>query len=396
MKLFSTYLKEMKIAFRGFYFYIEIFVALVVLIVLLVAVKENPENKSVEYLYSDLPAQMFEASMDKDLAEGRIELLDDVKLEIKASEFVLLNKETGLEEVYALNKEKTVTASAYKKIDSETGLGLGKVYILDNEEDMIRLAHNSGKLARKMSVDASGSLTFKYYLQGFETERYEEMLYISHGYNPEDLLSSKEGQMTVEIGSSATLNSREAIIPVYVAFAGALMGFFIIMSYVFLDKSQGVIKAFSVTPAPVWHYLISKIFVLLTTVVISASIVVIPVMKLKPDYLFFYIFLIAASFAFSSLGLLVASFFDTISKAFGILYLIMMVLIVPAFSYYIGSFDPLWIRFLPTYPLLEGLKGILVGQTDFAYVLTYTGAFLIGGVIILALANVKFKKSLTV
>jgi hypothetical protein len=119
-------------------------------------------------------------------------------------------------------------------------------------------------------------------------------------------------------------------------------------------------------------------------------------MKLKPNYLLFYVFLIASSFLFSAFGLLIASFFDTISKAFGVLYIIMIGLMLPAFSYYISSFDPIWIRFLPTYPLLEGFKGIMKGQADIIYVLIYTVVFLVGGGILLALANLRFKKSLTV
>lgn len=119
-------------------------------------------------------------------------------------------------------------------------------------------------------------------------------------------------------------------------------------------------------------------------------------MKLKANYLLFYVFLIASFFAFSCLGLLIASFFDTISKAFGVLYLIMLGLMLPAFSYYIASFDPLWIRFLPTYPLLQGFKGIMQGNADVGYVLTYTGVFIVAGVILLAISNVRFKKPLTV
>ena len=36
------------------------------------------------------------------------------------------------------------------------------------------------------------------------------------------------------------------------------MGFFIIAAYIFLDKKEGVIKAYAVTPSPVWKYLLSK------------------------------------------------------------------------------------------------------------------------------------------
>lgn len=396
MNLLTTYKKEMKIAFRGFYFYIEIFVAIIALIILLVAVKENPESKATEYLYNDIPSETLEYMYDKDEAAGKLEMLDETELTIKPSEFVVLNKETGIEETFSLNEEKTVDAFTYKKLDPETGNVLGIVYVLDNEEDMIRLSYNTGDIGAKTTMSEAGEFSFQYYMQGFETERYEEVLYLLHTYSADEVAATKAEQSVREIGGSDRLNSREAVVPVFIAFSGALMGFFIIMSYVFLDKSQGVIKAFAVTPASVWNYLLSKTFVLLTTVVISSSIVVIPIMKAKPDYLLFYVFLLAASFAFSCLGLLVASFFDSISKAFGVLYLIMITLMLPAFSYYISSFDPVWIRFLPTYPLLEGLKGIMKGQADLAYVMTYTGVFLVGGFIILALANIKFKKSLTV
>jgi ABC-type multidrug transport system permease subunit len=281
-------------------------------------------------------------------------------------------------------------------VDPETGYVSQTVYILDEKEDMIRLANHTGDIGVSVFLSNTGELQYEYYLQGYETERYSELLYILHT-SVSDEVESKLGQQTVrEIGGSERLNSREAVIPVYVAFAGALMGFFIIMSYVFLDKSQGVIKAFVVTPASIWSYLLSKTLVILTTVLISSSIVVIPVMKGKPNYLLFYIFLSVSSFAFSSLGLFVASFFDSISKAFGVLYLLMIVFMLPAFSYYISSFDPFWMRLLPTYPLLEGLKGVMKGEADVSYVVLYSLVFFVAGIVLLAFANLKFKKSLTV
>ena len=51
MKLLSSYIKEMKIAARGFYFYIEVFIAILMLIVLLVVVKENPVSREEEFIY---------------------------------------------------------------------------------------------------------------------------------------------------------------------------------------------------------------------------------------------------------------------------------------------------------------------------------------------------------
>jgi len=192
-----------------------------------------------------------------------------------------------------------------------------------------------------------------------------------------------------------TLNNRENLVPVFLVFAGSLMGFFIVLAYIFYDKAEGVIRAFAVTPSSMWKYLISKVFVLLTIVIVSSSIITIPVMGGKPNYLLFYIFLIITTFAMASLGLLVASFFDNISKSFGAMYAIMVALIVPAFSYYIPSFDPLWLRFFPSYPMLQGFKEILL-RGDTGYVLTYSFVFLAGGLALFVLANIRFKKTLTV
>lgn len=398
MKLFSTYIKEMKIASRGFYFYIEIFVAVVALIILLVAVNENPDGKAKEYLHYDMPQEAITMMMEKNVQEGQIRMEEETVLTLKPASFEVTNKETGVMESYDYDTEETVTAVTFSTLEKETGKVLGKAFVLENKEDMVRLANTTGNIGAAISMNDQGELAYDYYTQGYETKRYTESLYIVHTFVSEDVDSMLEEQNTRQIGieNAEKLNNRESFVPIFIAFSGALMGFFIIMSYVFLDKNEGVIKAFAVTPSAVWKYLLSKTFVILTTVIISSSIVVIPIMGLKPNYPLFYLFLMVSSFAFSSLGLLVASFFDSISKAFGVLYLIMIAMMLPGFSYYIGSFDPVWLRFFPTYPLLEGFKGIMTGSPDVGYVLGYSMVFVAGGVILLALSNIRFKKSLTV
>jgi hypothetical protein len=244
-------------------------------------------------------------------------------------------------------------------------------------------------------MDPHGKVSYKYYLQGYETDRLESLLYISHSESPGVVDAKKDRQVVRTLGAAETLNNRENLVPIFLTYMGALMGFFIVLAYIFYDKAEGVIRAFAVTPSSMWKYLISKIFVILTTVVVSSSIIAIPVMGGQPNYLLFYIFLIVTTFAIASLGLLVASYFDSISKSFGIMYAIMIALMIPAFSYYIPSFDPLWLRFFPTYPILQGFKEILLNG-DPGYVLTYSFAFLAGGLLLFVLADIRFKKTLTV
>lgn len=396
MKLISTYIKEMKIASRGFYFYIEIAVALILLVILLVAVDTNPDSADKEYVYYDMPEEVYESLYAEDIQEGKIVDIEDKEFKLKPIKFQLTNKETGEVAEYDFEDEKTITAEAKQAIDKDTGKVLKTIYRTKSEEDMLRLSYQTGTIGATTAMNDTGEFSYRYILQGYETERYYDLLYILHTLPTDDIRAQRDKQVIRELGSTDRLNTRENIVPVFVAFAGSLMGFFIIMSYVFLDKSEGVIRAFAVTPSAVWKYLLSKIFVILTTVVISSSIIVIPVMGLKPNYIWFYIFLLITTFGFAAFGLLIASFFDSISKAFGVLYLVMIALMLPGFSYYISSFDPLWLRFFPTYPVLQGFKEILIGNPDVVYLATYSIIFLLGGAILLFLANLRFKKTLTV
>ena len=270
-------------------------------------------------------------------------------------------------------------------------------YVAQSEEDLLGLVLQEKRMSVSISMGKEdGQFSYKYFLQGYETDRLVNLLYIVNNEKSIVLQSQIDNQVVRELNPEKTLNNRQNILPLYIAFAGSLMGFFIVMSYIFLDKSEGVIKAFAVTPSSVGTYLLSKTGVILTTVLLTSSVVTIPVMGLAPNYLLFYVFLIVTTFAFAELGLLISSFYESIEKAFGALYLVMVVLMLPAFSYLIPSFDPVILRFFPTYPILEGFKDIFLNIGDQAYVLIYSLVFLVAGCILFLLANMRFRKSLTV
>jgi len=395
LKLISNYLKEMKIAARGFYFYIEIVMAVILLAILLFAVSETSTSSRKQFIYNDMPQKIVEYLRDRSIEKGEARLADSTEFILKPANIELTNQETGETIIYTFNDEKIIELETIEMLDSSTGELEETVYYVETEEDMIRLAYSESEIGVTAVMDAHGKVSYKYYLQGYETDRLKSLLYISHSESPSVINAKKDKQVVRTLEVAETLNNRENLVPAFLVFAGSLMGFFIVLAYIFYDKAEGVIRAFAVTPSPMWKYLISKIFVILTTVVVSSSIITIPVMGGQPDYFLFYIFLIITTFAMASLGLLVASFFDSIAKAFGVMYAIMIALLIPAFSYYIPSFDPLWLRFFPTYPMLQGFKDILLNG-DAGYVLTYSLVFLAGGLALFVLADIRFKKTLTV
>lgn len=191
-----------------------------------------------------------------------------------------------------------------------------------------------------------------------------------------------------------SFSDRENMLPSVLVFNGALMGLFIIAAYIFLDRQEGVIKAFALTPTPVWQYLMSKTGVIMVTSIVSSLIVIAPIMKARPDYLLLLGLLVTSAFFSSSLGLLIASFYQNIMQAFGALYGFMMLMIIPNVAYFMPSWNPSWVKLIPSYYMLEGFKSTLLGSNDWQYVLTISGGFLFTGLILFALSNTRYKKTL--
>ncbi|MCP5454302.1 MAG: ABC transporter permease [Spirochaetaceae bacterium] len=396
MKLASAYRKEMTIAFRGFYFYVEIVIALILLAVLLLAVDEYPEGREKEYAFYDASPAVVDAVFAELIEEGTLVPGEPEELTMKPASFEVVDEAAGTSARYSFDDARAVAARTMLEMDRATGRKKKTIYLLDSEDDLLRLSFSSGGVGAVIRPGDDGRLYYRYILQGYETERVSNLLYALHARSLDELGDAMDGQAVRSLGPVDRLNARETTVPLFVTFAGSLMGFFIVMAYLYLDKNEGAIKAISVTPATVRTYLLSKTLVIMSTVLVSSSIVVIPVMGAKPDYLLFYPFLLATTFAFAALGLFVASFFDSMDDAFGALYVIMIAFMLPAFSYLIGSFDPVWLRFFPTYPVLQVFKAAMLGKTDVPYALAVLAGFLAGGAAILLAAEARFKKTLTV
>ncbi|MCF8008948.1 MAG: ABC transporter permease [Halanaerobiales bacterium] len=369
MKLWFSFIKELKLASRGFYFYIEIFMALLILAVLLFAVPENFESKQTEYIHLNLP------EMNKKIYLQKIK-----KMDINGS----------FEEVEIEVDNKLIQSKFYETEDK-------KIYIINEKDDLIKLADKNRKLGAVIKLNKNNKLEYEYYLQGYESKRLKNLYLISHIEDTDTLIKALENQDVRPLEADYdTLTDRENIIPIVLTFNGALMGLFIIAAYIFLDKQEGVIKAYAVTASSVWQYLLSKIGVLLVTSILSSLIVLLPIMGTQPNYLLLLLLLLTTGFFASSLGLLIASFYDNIMQAFGTIYLFMLVIIIPNIAYIIPGWDPIWVKILPSYPILYGFKEILLKNGDINYILKVSLGFLVVGLILFAISNRRYKKTLTV
>jgi len=369
MKLWFSFLKELKLASRGFYFYVEIGMAAIFLFLLLFVIPENFDSRNDMYLYYDVPDEAFP------LFEAEL-LIDD---------------EDGLAEEVEFELEDKVFLTHHYQTDGFN------YYIFDNQDAAIKLADKKRAFAGIISMGQSDIINYTYYLQGYETERLKNVLAVFHNEDVEVLKDNFDAQeVRVLHKDQVMLSDRENVVPSFLTFNGSLMGMFILASYIFLDKKEGVIKAYAVTTSPVWHYLLSKIGVVTITSMITSLLITIPVLGWQPNYLLMIVFLLSTGLAASALGLLVSSFYEDISQSFGTIIVLVILMMLPNIAYFIPTWDPVWMQYIPTYSILEGFKEILLPDGNLAYVLFASLGFFIAGVIIFLFANSRFKKTLTV
>jgi len=344
MKLLYSFLKDMQLALKSFYIYIELGFALVFVAVMLFAVPENFERKVTVYAHLDL--------------EGPSQAMAKESLAQEGYEIVLLPSREDVE---------------------------------------AKLADNRSSVGLAVTLE-DGRIVYDYILQGYEDEKFKNIIKTSTESGFAREMPGYENVTTVTTleANVERLSDRLNILPVFLALNAAFMGLFIIASYIFLDKDEGTIRAFAVTPAKVWHYLLSKMGVMLVSGLMSGLVATAFIAGLKAHYLHLILLLIACNAFGSALGLFIASFFDTITKAMGWLYMSIIVLAFAAVSYYTPAFSPLVIRMLPSYPMLFAFRETLYEVSDLRYIYANVLGFSLAGVAFFLLSNWRFKKTLTV
>ncbi len=368
MKLLSSFKKEIILATRSFYFYIEIGFAVIILIVLLFAIPEHTNMVQTEYIYMNLSAQ-GEQYIENELQKQGID-------DIQATEI-----EAG---------DVTYNARLITTDESE-------IYLLDSENAVRELSEQNMNIGAVISMDDSGELQYKYYLQGYESDRLKNLMSVLHNVNTQDMMDKFESQEVRSISTDyVPLNDKQNAIPPLLAFSGSLMGMFIMAAFIFLDREEGVIKAYAITASSVSRYLLSKVFVLLLTSVVSGLIVVVPIMGFQINYALMLLLLITTGFFASTLGLLLGTFFSDMMKSFGVVFIFIIILLLPSLAYFIPSWDPVWIKIIPSYPMLQSFKEIMLKNGDAVYVLLTSAGFTAGSIILFAITNIRFRKTLSV
>lgn len=372
MKLWHSFIKELQLSSKSWYFYIEVGMAIVLLLILLFAVPEETDSRTDEYLYagalpSDYTDLIYKGILDD---EDEDATLERVEVEVDG-------------DVFGADLFVTDTRN---------------IYFVDDREAVVRLAEEDKEIGVEILLGSDGGLDYLYYLQGYESTRLKNLYMLLHNDKVNlKFVDRHMDRQTVKIieEDPFVLNNRENIVPVFLTYNGSLMGLFIMAAYIFLDRQEGIITAYAVTASKVWQYLLSKIGVMMVTTMATSLILVVPVMGLQAHYPSLILLIVSTAFAFSSLGLVLTTYYRDMMQSFGVFYIIVVVMILPNISYFAPSWEPGWIKWFPTYHILEGFKEAISLGGDAGYVTGVATGFFAAGLLLFLFANYRFKKTLT-
>lgn len=363
MKLPTSIRRELTLLSRSIYFYVEIATTVIFLAVLLFLLPEHLDTRVTEYYWFNADAADA-AAMESGYFGNTDELVrDDPTLKVDGV-------------------EKTV-----RRYTSDQKYAV----VVDSREDLIALAEQTGDAGVAINHPSRSDKAFTYYLQGYETDRYKSYAALIAGGDLMAVADAAEHQPVRALEQNpVVLNDRQSALPLMLTLNCVLMGILVAAAYIVEDKKTNTIKALRVVPASIMDYLLAKVGAVLLTSLVSCLILAIPVMGGMPNYPLLLLTVLCGGFFTAAVGALIASFYSDMGKAFAAVYLVLMVLLVPAIAGLLPGWDPWWLRLIPSYFALQSMQDALTNRHALSVLLT-CGGYLAAGALVLLLAKRRYK-----
>jgi ABC-2 type transport system permease protein/fluoroquinolone transport system permease protein len=183
------------------------------------------------------------------------------------------------------------------------------------------------------------------------------------------------------------------MIPIFLTFEVVMLGFILIAVMAFQEKEERSIRAYRVSAGGTAKYIMSKATIITMFGLLYGVISVLLTAGTGVDYLGLIIIIVLSSFFMSFLGLFLSVFFRNISEFIIVSITALVILQLPTVSYFNPAFSPAFLRWMPSYPILFGVKEALFASGRSDYLIPLVITLLIESAIIFALCywGVKIK-----
>lgn len=151
----------------------------------------------------------------------------------------------------------------------------------------------------------------------------------------------------------------KSFIPVFLIFEIIVLGFFFIAVQVFDEKMEGSVNTYRMSPSGTINYIMSKNLVFLILGIIYGLSFILLTIGSGINYLYLFILLILGLSFMTILGLAVAVFFKNLSEWFAMGMFVMIIVMLPTFSFMYPVFAPPYITYIPSYIMIFTAREII-------------------------------------
>ena len=149
--------------------------------------------------------------------------------------------------------------------------------------------------------------------------------------------------------------------PIFIAFEALVIGFILGGALMLAEKQDGTVRALRVSPFGTAKYVLSKtlLFSLLGT--LYASLICLLTIGTSVNWGVFLPLSFVGTAVFTMIGLAYTAPFRDMSGWFFSMALLLSVNMLPVISYSSPAFTPLWMRLIPSYPILMAYRRAVFG-----------------------------------
>ncbi len=151
----------------------------------------------------------------------------------------------------------------------------------------------------------------------------------------------------------------KSFIPAFLIFEIIILGFFFVAVQVFDEKMEGSINTYRMSPSGTINYIMSKNLVFLILGIIYGFSFILFTIGTGANYIYLLILLILGLSFMTILGLAIAVFFKNLSEWFATGMFIMIIVMLPTFSYMYPVFAPPYITYIPSYIMMFTAREIV-------------------------------------
>ena len=159
------------------------------------------------------------------------------------------------------------------------------------------------------------------------------------------------------------------IIPIALVFEVVLLGFFFVSVMMFQEKQEATLRAYRVTPAGAWNYILSKNLLFIVLSIAYGVPLLLVGFGLRINYGLILVLVILTASMMTLISLFIAVFFRNLSEWFFVGVAVLVINSLPSISYGIPSFSPAWMSWIPSYPAVFAVRDVLFNKANWVEIL---------------------------